>query len=230
MDQALRALARVGLIDTRPGGEEQAVVVHPLIAATNRAHLLSSVGGQRDDVYRTAITLVAGALASIRWALPGDWPRLRQLTPHVHALLDVAAPHLDAERLAMLIEAASDAAAAHHWSGDLPVAISLTTEALRCASALTTDHPAVLRARFQLAYETGRLGNWAAAEAALHDVLAAQRRVLGDDHSDTLATWPGRWPTRGAGPRPSLHIVKFSPLSGGCSATTTRPLSTPGMN
>lgn len=50
-----------------------------------------------------------------------------------------------------------------------------------------TAGPLLLRRRAE-AVELGERGNWAAAVAALRDILEEQTRILGADHRDTMAT------------------------------------------
>jgi tetratricopeptide (TPR) repeat protein len=189
LEQVLRALARLGLIDPASGADRPAVVVHPVIADTNRVHLRTAAHNRsRDVVLRTAVSLVAPAILDIQWGLPADWPLLRRLTPHLHALLRTTAPLLDNTSLAILIRTASYAAGAYALSGEIPAAARLTNDALAAAQVLGSEHPVVLQARHQLVYATARQGRWPEAEVTLRELLEVQRRVLGDDHIDTLAT------------------------------------------
>jgi tetratricopeptide (TPR) repeat protein len=203
LDQILRGLARFGLIDILPGGDERTLLVHPLIAMTSRAHLFSEhEGHHRSMVLDNAVTLLAGAVKAIQRDQPSDWPRLRRLVPHLYVLLESASAHLDDACLVALLEAASSAARAHRWSGDYQATMVLARTARNHASSLSPDHQAVLRIRADIAYEIGRQGRWAEAEAGLGEVLEAMRRVLGEEHPDTLTTrhdlaWSmgeqGRW-------------------------------------
>jgi tetratricopeptide (TPR) repeat protein len=203
LDQALRGLARLGLVDTVAG--QRAVIVHPLIADTNRAHMLAPAGAGPSPVlaWKAAVGLMSAAIGSLSVDRPGDWPRYRELTPHLRALLATTAPHVDVEHLASLLDAVEQMVLAHHWSGSMSTAADLTRAALAAGARLGPDHRATLALRHQRAYQDGRHGRWTEAEAALREVLDARRRVLGDDHPDTLTTrntlaWAvadqGRWP------------------------------------
>jgi tetratricopeptide (TPR) repeat protein len=186
--QALRSLANLSLIDSVDLG--LAVVVHPVIADTNRAHLLGTTDSDPTAivVWRTAISLLAHAIERLIPARPIDWPRFRQLTPHLQALLDGPAPDIGAHALAALIEATSRAVSGHHLSWARPTAEQLTRTALRRATPLGDAHPTVLRLHRQRAVQAGEVGRWDDAEAALQQVLDAQRLALGHAHPDTLTT------------------------------------------
>jgi tetratricopeptide (TPR) repeat protein len=213
LERALRALARLGLAGTLAG--RRAVSVHPVIADTNRAHLLAPAPGDpRPELVRaTAAGLLIAAVERLDPERPADWPRFRELTPHVHALLDETAAHLPAGRLVELLEATGLVVGAYHWSGTMTAAADLTEVALAHASRLGEDHPAVLALRHHLAYQTARRRRWTAAEAAFEDVLEARRRVLGEDDPATLETRhelvrtaadQGRWAEAEAGFRDVL--------------------------
>ncbi len=191
LDQALRGLARLGLVDTVAG--QRAVIVHPLIADANRAHMLAPRRADPSPVVvgQAAVGLVVAATSGLRVDQPGDWPHYRELTPHLLALLTTTAPHVGAEQLANLLRGVVEVVVAHHWIGSMSTAADLTRAALAAGAQLSPDHPAVLALRNELAYQAGQRGRWAEAEAAYREVLTARRLVLGDDHPDTLVTRHG---------------------------------------
>jgi hypothetical protein len=188
LDQALRGLARLGLIDGVAG--RQAVMVHPLIADSNRAHLLGPMDARATSlpVWQAATALMTVALRRLSSRRPADWPRLRELTPHLQSLFDTTTPHVDASSLATLLRSIPRLVIALHWSGSMSLSDDLTRAALAAGAGLEPDSQALLALRNQMAYLTGWRGRWAAAEAAFREVLDARRRVLGDDHPDTLNT------------------------------------------
>jgi hypothetical protein len=191
MEQALRGLARVGLIEVIAG--QQAVSVHPLIADTSRARLLAPSRSEPGPVpvWQTATALVVAAVGSLRRDRPDHWPRHRELTPHVRELLATAVPHLDVHYLTDLIRVVRWVAIANELSGSVSTAADLTRLGLASCGRLSGDCPEVLALRSELAYQTARPGGVAEAEALFREVLAVRVRVLGDDHPDTLNTWNG---------------------------------------
>jgi tetratricopeptide (TPR) repeat protein len=204
VERGLRGLHRLALIDTTSvEAGRTAVVIHPVIADTNRAHLVRPSDGDPDPrlVRETAVTLLAIATDSLSVTAPADWPQWRLLTPHLQAVLAVAS-YLDEGQLATLLNATANAARSHHWMGTLTPAIELTEAALAQSSRLGEDHVGILLARQQRAFETGEQGRWAEAEHTYREVLAAERRVLGEQDLRTIFTrhdlaWvianQGRW-------------------------------------
>jgi tetratricopeptide (TPR) repeat protein len=211
VEQGLRGLAEVGLIDIdkdrhaedgRPPSatstEPAAVMVHPLIAETNRAHLdattttTSPALAAPGCVRQAAVDLIAAAADSLGINTPKDWPRWQRLTPHLRALLKADACHLGAEDLAALLDATTCAVSAHVWrraraerAGE-----DLARDAIDAidGTRLRDDHPAALRLRHVLAWAVAWQERWSEAEMQLQQVLADRRRTLGPDDPDTLET------------------------------------------
>ena len=188
LEQGLRGLGRVGLVDVITG--RHAVIVHPVIAASSQAHLLLPGGAEPspDVVRQIAIQLVTAAVGTLNDAHPPDWPRLRRLTPHLLALLDTVAAHTEDAGLAALIDAVHRVVVAEHWSGAMAAARHLTRKALAVAGRLGEDHPGILDLRHLLAYQTGQQGRWAEAEDVYRAVADAKSAVLGPDDLRTLVT------------------------------------------
>jgi hypothetical protein len=188
VDQALRGLARLGLID--PATRPESVVVHPVIADTNRAHLrsLAAADGTAATVRRTAVRLLAGEIRTLYPERREHWEKFRELTAHLSALLENASRHLDIEDFDVLLEAAINSVSAHQWAGASPAATDLARATLAQAARLGMDHPHVITLRYQLAFQAGQQGRWADAQAAFEDLLPTVRRVLGEDHRRTLRT------------------------------------------
>ena len=207
-EDGLHALLRMSLIDIRPfDGTGRAVVVHPMIADANLAHLRDDLGHQDRRAEaglagRTATELMTNAVGRLDFDRITDWPRYLVLGPHLHALLAATAPHLDRRRLRNLVDAATIAARAHNFSGAIPTGENLLRAAVSAAGRLGQDDPASLRARHELGWPLVMHGQAPAAEAIYRDVLARRIRVLGDSHPDTLSSrhelaWvaasQGRW-------------------------------------
>jgi hypothetical protein len=187
LEQALRGLARLGLIETTGG--RQGVIVHPVIADTSRAQLEGAVNGDpgRQVVWQTAASLLANAIGLVDWVELSDWPRILNLIPHLEALLRAPEGVLDVEHWTALMEASRRVILAHQWGGALPDAAELTRSAPTHTSELGEDQSAMLVHRHRHVYLTGRQGHWVEAEAAFREVHDLRRRTLGEDHPDTLA-------------------------------------------
>lgn len=187
VEQALRGLARLGLIDTTAG--QQSVIVHPVIADTNRAYLrAASVDDpNRILVRQTAVRLLSSAIGALDWAQPQDWPQFTSLIPHLRALLRAPDTRLDSEHLTLLLEASRRVTLAHHWGGASPADDDLGQSAPSHTSELGEDQSAIFVGRHRHAYITGGQDRSAEAEAAFREVLDARRMSLGDDHPETLS-------------------------------------------
>jgi tetratricopeptide (TPR) repeat protein len=188
MDDALRGLARLGLIDS--SAATATVVVHPLIADTGRAHLRSpaDADGAAAAIRRAAVLLLAGEVRTLNFTHRDDWERFRMLTPHVRALLENSSSHLSAEDLEALVVAAIETIRVHEWTGAYPAAVDLAGAALAHGARLGQDHLQILNLRYRLAFLAGQQGRWAEAQAAFEELLPAAHRALGEDHPHTLAT------------------------------------------
>lgn len=187
VERALRGLARLGLVQTN--ADQGSVIVHPVIADTNRAHLRAPVesGPGRTLAWRTAATLLARAVGRLDWVRPNaEWPQVLRLLPHILGLLRTPDGYLDEERLVALIEACRLIILAHAWGAAVPDAPELTQSQPLHVSELGEDQTAVRATSHRHLYLIGREPRWAHAEAALRHVLERRRRQLGDEHADTL--------------------------------------------
>ena len=185
VDQLLEGLGSLGLIDAVRLGTKKALLVHPVIADTNRIHLLEP--GHSDPspilVRGTAVDLLAAALDDLIDDRPADWQAFRELTSHLQAMLDIATParneggvsRFDQKHLDTLIRIAGHAAMAHGKMGLPEFGIELVTPGLaigmRAGENLT---PTILLARQQQAYLLSRAGREAEAESIYRQVLQAQ--------------------------------------------------------
>ncbi|MCM3923259.1 FxSxx-COOH system tetratricopeptide repeat protein [Frankia sp. AiPs1] len=140
-----------------------------------------------DAICRTAITLLSGMVDSLHPELPADWPQYWLLTPHLAALCHQAAVRaVDSRHVDRLLHSVAATVSAHGRSGTFAAG-----EALACASLDILAHlggeQALLRVHHELAWHVAQRRP-ARAEQIHLDVLAARRRLLGDDHPDTLAS------------------------------------------
>jgi hypothetical protein len=202
-EEVLRALTGLGLIDDAP--DQMGVVVHPVVADSNRARLGSPAippDPNSDFVRDTAVVPLLRMLRKLDPANPSHLPGYRQLAPHLLALLQTAGRHLSEDRLANLLEAACSVASAYEWAGAGATALTVTSAAAGLSERLRANHPTILLLRYHLALGTGQEGRWGEAEAALRAVRDAQQVMLGADHRATLDTrhavaWAlarqGRW-------------------------------------
>jgi Tetratricopeptide repeat/Domain of unknown function (DUF4062)/NB-ARC domain len=204
VEQALRGLARLGLIETNV--ERRSLTVHPVIVDTNRAHLQLSNDSDPDPtlVWRTAASLLAGAVGELNWVEPRDWPGIVELIPHLQVLLGAPDGRLDAEHLTSLMEASRRIIVAHHWGGLLPDAAELTRTSPLHTAELGEDEAEIVRP-----------GRWEEAEAAFREVHESRSRTLGQDHPSTLTArhniarmlaYGDRWPDSEVAFREVLEI------------------------
>jgi tetratricopeptide (TPR) repeat protein len=191
---ACNGLARVGLIDLiLPSGDDghgRAMVVHPLVAETNRAHLTLSTTAraEADAIRRAAVQLLADAVESLSADDPEDWPTWRLLTPHLDALLEDVALLLPQAELAVLLTTLAATIQFYEEVGAALAGEQQGRNVLARMSPLSPEEPAVLNLRYRIAYATGRAGRWEQAEDELRQVLSVQLRVFGPDDRRTLAT------------------------------------------
>src|SRR5216683_3484698 len=209
LEDGLHQLRLLGLIDVRPssdsGPPERAVLIHPVIADTNRAHLGDGGVGAVDPtlVRRTAIELVVHAIGRLDPDVTADWPAYLRLGPHLHALFQTTARYVECQNLRDLVAVTTTTAEAHHRCGAIPAGEHLSRAALDVAVPLLgEDDPASLLARHLFAWPLAIQGRLGEAEAIYRSVVTGRRRVLGEEHPDTLWTrhevaWiaacQGRW-------------------------------------
>lgn len=192
LEDALHGLQTLGLIDipllNGAGAHDRVIVVHPVIADTNRAHL----SGPADAVGGAAVICdaAAGAIIDALAGFGGDrsahWPDYLALAPHLHAVLNTAAPHISRPQLTNLVSSAMAAMHAHDSHGDYLAAERLASAIASAADLLGDNDPVRLRARHHFAWCTAAVGCLPESEAMFQDVHARACRVLGDDHPDAL--------------------------------------------
>lgn len=198
VDAVLEALRELGLIDSAERGgakpdngepPDTDVVVHPVVAHTNRAHLAAR--GKRDSYERlvrhTAIEAIAAVIDELDAASDASWPTFRILTPHLQALLSDSAPRLDAGDLSRLIQLAGGTAAAYGYMKSPGFGIELARLALSHDSdGDDTTDPAVLKVREHLGYLLRCESKDADAEEIFRGVLRTRLRQLPPDDPECL--------------------------------------------
>jgi tetratricopeptide (TPR) repeat protein len=195
LNDGLRQLRQLSLIGVRPIGQAgpPSLVVHPVIADANRDYLNGAIR-------RTAVELVADAVVRLDFDSPADWPRYRLVTPHLAALCQTAAGGVDRDHLNDLLQAITMTARAHSVGGTAAAGEMLSRSALQDLASLA-DEAALLRLRHELAWQVAQRRP-EEAEQMYHDGIASRRRLLGDEHPDTLMSrhelaWvtavQGRW-------------------------------------
>ncbi len=208
LEQGLQELKNHSLIGFEQaddaGAGQRNVVVHPLVADTNREHLRVDDDPTIDAalVRNLAVDLLAGQIGQLDVEQPADWPSYLIHGPHLHALFQTVAGQLDGAHVRDLIGAATLAAQAHHSYGAIAAARRLARIALARLSVLPDDDLDSLRTQHYLAWFLVILRQPREAEAIYRNVLAARDRMLGPDDPESLCTrhelaWlaacEGRW-------------------------------------
>lgn len=176
--KGLRALARVGLIASHDAG----VTVHRLVSDGSRVYT-----GDGARAWAAAAGMLAAAAGGLDPRDPAGWPAWVALAPHVDAAVE-AGGVLGEPGLAALCEAAGATALAFLHAGRSAAAAELAARALAHARRLRPDHEAVLALRTAAVRARPEQGPVDGAERDLRDLLAAQVRVLGPEHPDSLGT------------------------------------------
>ena len=212
LHEILRGLDHMGLIDSatlsgkaasgtfdKPSASrlmlnnKNALVVHPVIADTNRVYLLRKPGPADPDpdaVRQTAVNLLAAALDGLASGLPTDWPAFRVITPHLQALLAISAGELKGDALEVLVRITGDTAMAYGQMRSAELGLDIITSALTHASRRIDDRkPVILIARQQRAHLLTQMGHPDQAEQIYRQVGQVQRRFgWPDDDPAVLAT------------------------------------------
>jgi tetratricopeptide (TPR) repeat protein len=185
MEDGLSGLLSVGLIDTLFNSEAgpPSVKVHPLVAQTIRYRAAAAL----PELLGVAVKLLDAAADKLNHDDPqyaADWVAL---VPHLRALqlLDVRLP---AEAEASLAKTAARLTLALVWGGSYVAALELTESGLKRRHGLSEDHEMVLQLRMRRASARQFLGQYSEAEHEYRQVLAAEQRVLGANHPETLTT------------------------------------------
>jgi tetratricopeptide (TPR) repeat protein len=140
VDQVLRGLDRLGLIDRnevldvqRSNGSLQrplpasAAVLHPVIADTNRVHLLEPGPDDPPEllVRHTAVAVLAVEVDSLGYDDPAARPAFQSLTSHIQAMVANSAPRLGDDDLLELTRATCSTALSYEQMGTPEVGLYL---------------------------------------------------------------------------------------------------------
>ena len=188
---SLHGLASAGLInivDSDRHGDMPAVTVHPVVADVNRTRLRTTALPALPEICAAAVRQMQEATNGVECGRPGDWPIWHRLVPHILALLEWLAAHLDRAALTDLLTVSNRASDALVRSGNPAAAEKLARAALATLTHLDNDLPVALTARYLLATALEGRGHNQEAEQLYRKVLADQQRVMGNDHPDPLAT------------------------------------------
>ena len=209
--EVLRGLHHLGLIDSamlsakaaggtfdRPSvgrlmlNNKNALVVHPVIADTNRVYLLKPRPADPDPrlVRQAAVNLLAAALDGLTSSSPSDWPTFRVLTPHLQALLANSAGQLTDDALEVLVRITGDIAMAYGQMRSAELGLDMVTSVLAQASRrIDEQKPVILIAHQQRAHLLTSVGRRGDAEQIYRHVRQVQRRFgWPDDDPAVMAT------------------------------------------
>jgi tetratricopeptide (TPR) repeat protein len=183
---ALRGLATVALIDITP---DRHIRMHPVVADTGRARLLTAYRDRLPGIGADAVALVQAAAADLRSDRPADWPAWRSVIPHLRAMLVWLAPHLDEDALTDLVDLGRAASLSLGLGGTRDAGEEeLARSNLAAAARLGDEHPAALVARYRLAAALYNGERFAEAEELLRSLLDDRCGLRGPTHPDTLIT------------------------------------------
>ena len=191
VDRVLRPMLRLGLIDaadavvdvesngrSRDLKPASAVLVHPVIADTNRVHLLDPDTADPPEmlVRRTAVAVLATEIDPLSPDKPASWPRFRSLMSHLQAVRANSAHRLDDASLLVLARIMCSTAIASEQTGATDAAVGLVeavmAETRRRDLELT---PALSWARQQQAHLLGAVGRYGDAESIYREILSDQQ-------------------------------------------------------
>lgn len=189
LPDTLSALAAVGLLETRasPVDANRAdVLVHPLVAETQRARFTSE---ERGASLEGAISGLAEAIVTLDRSSSIEWPIWLQLLPHISVLLDPQRIEgISESTLEHLLVGALTIVDALIWAGRWPAALDIARHAVVASAKLGENHPATLKVRHFLAEALMNKGLWKEAEDEFRKVVRLRELFLGKAHPDTLTT------------------------------------------
>ena len=191
VDTVLKGLHQLGLIDQAGGVHDRGLMVHPVVADTNRIYLLEPRPGDPPEslVRQTAVKLLVAALDDLADERPSTWSAFRVLTPHLQALLSNSAARLAAADLETLIRVTADTAVAYANMKSAEFGIELITSALRHGRkhGLEASHAATIAEQY-LARLFGQVGRHAEAVEIFNKILDRQlREWRADDPANLVA-------------------------------------------
>jgi tetratricopeptide (TPR) repeat protein len=186
LNQVLYGLDHLGLITLR---RERGLVVHPVVADTNRIHLME---GQADDppeetVRATAVTLLADELDGLTVDRPSAWRTFGRLTPHLRALLANSAPRISGATLDTLTGTTGQVAIGYRHMRQPAVGVDLLNAVLAPRRGQAKVGPVFLLARQQLAWLLDKTGEHREAGRIWREVYRARLRDWPADHPIVFA-------------------------------------------
>jgi tetratricopeptide (TPR) repeat protein len=198
ISRILDGLASVGLIDSVPLRNNKALRVHPVIADTNRLHLLAPELSDPAPlpIRQTAVEVLAASLDDLDEDLPADWPSFRDITPHLKAIIASLTPGapegdprgLDGSHVETLIRLAGHAAMAYGKMRLPAFGIDLVASALALRDGGSENSSQIiLLARQQQAFLLGMENQHKKAEQIYREVLQVQLRLWPIDDPANLA-------------------------------------------
>jgi tetratricopeptide (TPR) repeat protein len=193
LEQGLNGLLSLGLVELQPltstGGQlpEQGIVLHPLVAETNRAHYAAAAAPSDDDPLLGANLQVAELAGKLQPDDPGYWPHWQFLSPHIGALLP-RLPSVTPKVSAAMLDVAGNAVIALFHSGALAEAEQLAYLGLQQARRLDPAHPSITALLHNRALVLAERGNLNEAETEARNALSIERQTPVNDADATLAT------------------------------------------
>jgi tetratricopeptide (TPR) repeat protein len=194
LEHALQELGHLSLIEFVQVNEiiehGRGVVLHPVIADTNREHLRANDDSLADStlIYRLAVLLLADAVDPFDVERPAHWRAFLSYGPHLHALFETTTAHLDDAHVRKLLWAATMTAQAHFHYGAIDEAKRLAQAVLDRLDMLPSDDADSARTRHYIAWFLVLLQEPQRAGGIYRGVLASRLKLLGPDHPDTLQT------------------------------------------
>jgi tetratricopeptide (TPR) repeat protein len=166
--------------------ETPSVLVHPLVAETILFRNKTDNLGQL--AVRTAVDLLDAAVGTLSPDNPDQWASWALLVPHIDALLVRRLPELDESGLVVLARVARLISDALIWSGAYISSKKLAAAALNRTMSRLPEHEEILRLRCVRAMANLNLRMLGESEQELRAIVMIQRRILGPDHDDTIAS------------------------------------------
>lgn len=187
LDQILQGLDNLGLIDS--AGAERGLVVHPVVADTNRTHLMERHAGDlpEETVRATAVRLLAAKLDELDIDRPSTWDRFRLLAPHLQALLANSAPRLSDAALDTLTGATGQVAIGYGHMDRSAFGVKLLKSVLAARHGQARAGAVYLLAIQRLAVLLDDVRQHGESEQIWREVFTAQSRDWPADHPIVLA-------------------------------------------
>lgn len=199
LEQTLRALASVGLIDLKldalGGTEEWTVLIHPAVGDVMRAEVSDlriwswrkpfrrKVAFKVDQV---TMSMITNAIENLDAHSTSDWVVWQELIPHLRFTLERIADVQGKARLRRLIDAANYTLRAHIYGGWFESAEDLAVLTVAKAERLAESDKVRLLAQDNLARIYREKGDLGKAELECRTALSLMMKYLGPLHPYTL--------------------------------------------